>query len=97
MRNEDGVVIRCDCGCTIMTVEHIFDDCDDVYINFYADRWHSDQTRLYKRMWQRIKLAMKVLFNGTYLVQSIVACPDDVEKMRDYLNRFLEKDQKKLV
>ncbi len=91
MENQNGVVIKCDCGCTIMTVEQVFEDYNDISINFYANKWYSDQTKLYARIWQRIKLAIKVLFNGTYLVQDIVADPEDVKLMRDYLNRFLEK------
>jgi hypothetical protein len=86
MREKPEIFIYCDCHCCGVQVSQ-FNEIDELFfITFWIAEWYAIPSSIFSIVWQRIKLAFKVLFNGDYFLKELVLSRDNFKKLKDYLN-----------
>ncbi len=83
-------VISCGCFCCELHLSYFDDDKDVVFLSFWVPKWDAVQGTIFSILWNRIKLAFKVLINGDYFLHELLVDRKDVSEIRDMMDKFLK-------
>ncbi|HCW04390.1 MAG TPA: hypothetical protein DGK91_07625 [Clostridium sp.] len=88
----NSVFIQCDCGCLCLEVGKFWENEPEdktLYMSSWITMFHANQEGFWSRLKTRVKLLWKVLVGGDYFLHELIISGDDVEELRDYLNKVL--------
>jgi len=85
------VFVQCDCHVHGIKLEK-FKDEDELFLCFWVLEWYSEDNFL-RGLWNRIKLAWKVLKNGDYFLKEITLKEDKVNELIETLKEFQEMNK----
>lgn len=84
-----SLFIKCDCHCCGLSLESWDFDNDCMYMSFWIDEFYAYQSEgFWRNLWERIKLAFKVLRKGDYFLREVAIEKNDVQKLKEYFNQF---------
>lgn len=82
----DTISVECSCNThgfrITSSIEQDWEEA--VFLTFWVDEWYKDDGIL-SNIWQRIKLAWKVLANGDYFLHEIILERDQAKQVGDSL------------
>ena len=85
--------VPCDCGHGIFSIEVFdWDDDWDAYFLYYEQAFSSNQTSFWSIIKDRAKFAWFAIRGKKYRLFDILVTRENLEKLRDELNRLLETE-----
>ncbi len=91
MNKEKSLFIKCSCHCCGLSIEKLWpgDGDDAMSLSFWIDKFYAYQSSgFFRNLWERIKLAFKVLTKGDYFLQDIIVEKNEIQKLKEYFNQF---------
>jgi len=86
---EDNFFIVCNCGCKALKLSKLeFEGSEELYLEYWSPCFYSNQGGVFSRFFERLKMALKIMFKGDYFLHDILLGRDDVERLKDYVNEF---------
>jgi hypothetical protein len=85
-KNETTILLKCDCGCSMLVVEKC--KWEDGEVNYNISVQDSRYDHNYTTLWGRIKSAAKVLFGKPVYYSDVYI--DEPEKFGEFVKRLNE-------
>lgn len=80
--------LECDCTIHGLRLSYWDDDPDEVYLSFWIEEFYARQTGFWDSLWNRIKIAFKVMCKGDYFLHEIILNKKDMKRLKEYVGRF---------
>ena len=61
---------------------------DELYLSFWVFEFDARQNNFWDRLRIKAKLLWKIIIKGDYFLHELLLTRDQVEKLKEYINRF---------
>lgn len=88
--NKKNIKIKCDCGCSILTIAHEKED-NIVYIEHYYNSFYGKQTGILTILKERLSMIWFIIRGKEFFLYDIIIQGDDIKEFKEYLKDLLEE------
>jgi hypothetical protein len=86
--------LRIDCGCgphLMMSLDLLWEDDENNdatwILEFWIPEFYAKQNSILRILWERLKVAIKIVLHGDYFLHDIILYRDDLQALKEYFDR----------
>ena len=85
---DNKILLECDCGCSILSIEKVFEDDDYISISHFYSSFYTHQSSCLDLLKRKIKLIWSVIWNKDFCFYEVVLQKEDLKKFKEIVSKI---------